>query len=58
MNFFELLSKSKIALSKESEFELNYFLSGNKIKQVMDEDKRRPKPILKGFFFSIFIIFF
>ena len=55
MNFFKLLSRSKLALTKESEFDLNYFLSGNKIKQVMDEDKRRPKPILKGFFLNILL---
>ena len=58
MNFFKLLSRSKLALTKESEFDLNYFLSGNKIKQVMDEDKRRPKPILKGFFFQSLLFFF
>ncbi len=58
MNFFELLNFSKIALSKENEFELNYFLSKKNIDVVIYEDKKKTKLNLKGVFFQSLIFFF
>jgi hypothetical protein len=57
MNFFELLNKSKLALSKESELELNYFLSKENIDEVIYEDKKI-KQKFKGIFLQSSLFFF
>ena len=49
MNFFELIKKSKLAFSNESEIELNYFLSKENIDNVIYEDKKI-KQKFKGIF--------
>ena len=58
MNFFELMNKSKLALSNESEFELNYFLSKKNIDVVIYEDKKKTKIKLKGVIFQSLLFFF
>ena len=58
MNFFELIKKSKLALSKESELELNYFLSKEDIDVVIYEDKKKIKQKFKGIFLQSLLFFF
>ena len=57
MNFFELIKKSKLAFSKESEIELNYFLSKENIDLVIYEDKKI-KQKFKGIFLQSLLFFF
>ncbi len=57
MNFFELIIKSKLAFSKESEIELNYFLSKENIDEVIYEDKKI-KQKFKGIFLQSLLFFF
>ena len=57
MNFFELLSRSKLALSKENEIELNYFLSQNNIDEVLREDIKT-KQKFKGIFLQSLLFFY
>ncbi len=57
MNFFELLSRSKLALSKENEIELNFFLSQDNIDEVIREDITN-KQKFKGIFLQSLLFFY
>ena len=55
MNFFRLIAQSSLALSKESELELDYF-SGSKIKDEELTNFQRSK--YRGIFLQVLLFFY